>query len=331
MEETSSNSTPSLVNEPNPDQPHLAIQINGLIKHFGSMRALNQLSFDVPYGTIAGFVGPNGAGKTTTLRIISTLLKQDRGSCKVLGHDVRSERGAALIRKKIGFMPDYFGLYTDMTCREYLDFFGAAYHIPGDQREQLIDDILPLVNLNDKKDTMISGLSRGMQQKLSLGRCLIHSPDLLLLDEPASGLDPRARIELLELLKELKNMGKTIFISSHILTELQNICDGVVIIERGEGIFSGDVNTASQNVMQGRNLFEVIIQHELDQAIGKLQQLPGVLEVKQENATTLIVELDDQTDSNTLIRACVSQDIRIEEIKRGSANLEEIFMQLTKG
>jgi ABC-2 type transport system ATP-binding protein len=192
-----------------------AVEVKNLVKSFGSKIAVSHLTFDVPEGTITGFIGPNGAGKTTTLRMLATLLKPDCGTIKIFGRDTVSN--GQYVRHQLGFMPDYFGLYEDMEVEEYLDFFAAAYHIPLHKRKQLIQDLLQLLDLSVKKNSLIGELSRGMQQRLSLGRSLVHDPKLLLLDEPASGLDPRARIELMELLRELRTMGKTIFISSHIL------------------------------------------------------------------------------------------------------------------
>jgi ABC-2 type transport system ATP-binding protein len=226
-------------------------------------------------------------------------------------------------------MPDYFGLYTDMTAGEYLDFFAAAYRIPFEQRGGLVRDMLALVNLSDKKDTLISGLSRGMQQKLSLGRALIHSPRLLLLDEPASGLDPRARIELMELLRELKQMGKTIFISSHILTELQNICDMVVILEGGKKVYAGGMAEAAEGVMEGHNFVELVVGTDPDAAAEVLSGIAGIEAIRRKKHL-LLIEHSTALASADIVDACVSRGIRVDEIRRGSANLEEIFMHMTR-
>ncbi len=307
-----------------------AIDINGLNKSFGKVHALENMTFSIPYGMIAGFVGPNGAGKTTTLRILATLMKQDHGTVRVLGHDVAVRQEAEMIRRSIGFMPDYFGLYTDMTAGEYLDFFGAAYHIPAQKRQALVNDILALVNLDEKRDTLIAGLSRGMQQKLTLGRCLIHSPELLLLDEPASGLDPRARIELLELLKELKVMGKTIFISSHILSELHNLCDMVVIIERGKTVYTGSIDDASTGSNNDQKYMEIKVLGDQDQAMDCIGQINGVMGIRRQEALIIVEHTTDCLTAD-IIEACVKNGIRIEEARKGGANLEQIFMQLTSG
>ena len=307
-----------------------AIEITNLKKRFDKVTAIDDLSFTVPSGVIAGFVGPNGSGKTTTMRVLATLLQQDSGSAKVFGINTRSEEGAKRVRHAIGFMPDYFGLYSDMTAGEYLQFFGAAYRISPGKRDGLVKDILSLVNLEEKADALISGLSRGMQQKLALGRCLIHSPKLLLLDEPASGLDPRARIELMELLRELRNMGKTIFISSHILSELHNLCDTVVIIDQGKVIFTGSIDDASHGIMEGRRFVEITVSSDPDAATAVLEGLTGVLGVRNKEKLQL-VEHDNSTTSTDIITACVTQGVAVEEARKGSANLEEIFMRMTGG
>ena len=306
-----------------------AIRTRGLTKRFGRTVALDQLSFEVPRGLIAGFVGPNGAGKTTTLRVLATLLRQDQGIVEVLGHNVAAEEGARRVRRLIGFMPDYFGLYTDMTAKEYLEFFGAAYSVPADKRRGLIQDILELVNLSDRADTLIAALSRGMQQKLSLGRCLVHSPELLLLDEPASGLDPRARIELLELLRELKKMGNTIFISSHILSELHDLCDAVVIIDKGKLVYSGGVEAASSALMEGERVLELTVASDPEAALAVVGSLPGISGIRRQERL-LLIEHGDDCSSADIIEACVKRGVRVEDARRSTASLEQVFMRLTR-
>src|SRR6266576_4179213 len=219
--------------------PIPAVQTNGLTRMYGNVAALYGLDLTVNKGDLFGFIGSNGAGKTTTLRILATFLAPSAGRAQILGHDV--VRDADAVRHVIGYMPDFFGVYKDMEVTEYLDFFGACYKIPTAQREKTVNDVLELVGLSEKKGALIGALSRGMQQRLGLARVLIHDPQLLLLDEPASGLDPRARIELMEILKELQGMGKTIFISSHILAELAELCDSVTIIDGGRIKFSGPI------------------------------------------------------------------------------------------
>ncbi|MCJ8329474.1 MAG: ABC transporter ATP-binding protein [Lentisphaeria bacterium] len=306
-----------------------AIEVRNLTKCYGDFKALDDLTFTVPAGVICGFVGPNGSGKTTTMRILSTLLKSNEGIAKVFDLDTHNLIDIKEVRHNIGYMPDYFGLYTDMTSSEYLEFFSAAYRIPAKKRHSLIDDILTIIGLSDKKDTLIAGLSRGMQQRLSLGRCLVHSPKLLLLDEPASGLDPRARIELMELLRELKNMGKTILISSHILSELHNLVDMVVIIESGKLIYSGTLENASKQLRQGQHFIELTIESDIDEAMASFKGLDEILDIRNQGPV-IYIEHSDNLSSADIIAFCYEKNIRLEEAKRSEARLEEIFMTLTQ-
>ena len=216
-----------------------AVQTFNLTRLYGDMVALNNLNLTVNRGDLFGFIGSNGAGKTTTLRILATFLAPSGGTAQVAGHDVVKDADA--VRHVIGYMPDFFGVYKDMEVTEYLDFFGACYKIPSTQRDKVVSDVLELVGLTEKKGALIGALSRGMQQRLGLARVLIHDPQVLLLDEPASGLDPRARIEVMAILQELQRLGKTIIISSHILSELETLCNRVAIIEKGKLIYTGPV------------------------------------------------------------------------------------------
>src|SRR5499426_728898 len=230
--------------------PIPAVHTIGLTRAYGTMLALNSLDLTIHRGDLFGFIGSNGAGKTTTLRIIATFLTPSNGRAEVLGHDVVADADA--VRHVIGYMPDFFGVYKDMEVTEYLDFFGACYKIPSAPREKTVNDVLELVGLSEKKGSLIGALSRGMQQRLGLARVLIHDPQVLLLDEPASGLDPRARIEMMAILQELQKMGKTIIISSHILSELQTLCNRVAIIERGKLIYAGPVQGVRDQMSAGR-------------------------------------------------------------------------------
>src|ERR1017187_2687367 len=230
--------------------PIPAVAAIGLTRLYGNITALNSLDLTINQGDLFGFIGSNGAGKPTTLRILATFLAPSAGTAKILGYDVVREADA--VRHVIGYMPDFFGVYKDMEVTVYLDFFGACYKIPTAQREKTVNDVLELVGLTEKKGALIGALSRGMQQRLGLARVLIHDPQLLLLDEPASGLDPRARIEMMAILQELQRLGKTIIISSHILSELQTLCNRVAIIEKGRLIYSGPVQGVRDQVSQGR-------------------------------------------------------------------------------
>src|SRR5216117_2468118 len=253
-----------------------AVQTFALTRLYGSMIALNALNLTVNRGDLFGFIGSNGAGKTTTLRILATFLAPSSGQALVLAHDV--VRDADAVRHVIGYMPDFFGVYKDMEVTEYLDFFGACYKIPSSQREKTVNDVLELVGLSEKKGALIGALSRGMQQRLGLARVLNHDPQLLLLDEPASGLDPRARIEMMAILQELQRLGKTIIISSHILSELQTLCNRVAIIEKGKLIYAGPVQGVRDQMSNGQ-VYWVMVTSDPDQAIALLQARPEIAEV----------------------------------------------------
>src|ERR1043165_7243878 len=256
--------------------PIPAVQTNGLTRNYGATLALNALDLTIHRGDLFGFIGSNGAGKTTTLRILATFLAPSAGQAIVLGHDV--VRDADAVRHVIGYMPDFFGVYKDMEVTEYLDFFGACYKIPTLQREKTVNDVLELVGLSEKKGALIGAFSRGMQQRLGLARVLIHDPQLLLLDEPASGLDPRARIEMMEILRELQRLGKTIIISSHILSELESICNRVAIIEKGKLIYAGPVSGVRDQMSSGRVVF-VRVSSDQGQALDLLKARPEITEV----------------------------------------------------
>src|SRR5438067_7733371 len=252
-----------------------AVQTFALTRVYGPMIALNALNLTVNKGDLFGFIGSNGAGKTTTLRILASFLVPSAGRAEVLGHDVL--RDADAVRHVIGYMPDFFGVYKDMEVTEYLDFFGACYKIPSAKREKTVNDVLELVGLTEKRGSIIGALSRGMQQRLGLARVLIHDPKLLLLDEPASGLDPRARIEMMAILQELQRLGKTIIISSHILSELQTLCNRVAIIEKGKLIYSGPVQGVRDQMSQGRVVW-VRVSSDQTKAIEILKTRPEITE-----------------------------------------------------
>src|SRR5258707_3053745 len=256
--------------------PLPAVQTYGINRMNGSIAALSGLDPNVNKGDLFGFIGSNGAGKTTTLRILATFLAPSAGTAQILGHDV--VRDADAVRHVIGYMPDFFGVYKDMEVTEYLDFFGACCKMPTAQREKPVNDVLELVGLTEKKGALIGALSRGMQQRLGLARVLIHDPQVLLLDEPASGLDPRARIEMMAILQELQRLGKTIIISSHILSELQTLCNRVAIIEKGKLIYSGPVQGVRDQMSQGRVVWVRVSSDQL-KAIDLLKSRAEVTEV----------------------------------------------------
>src|SRR5205809_6516842 len=253
-----------------------AVRGLALTRVYGSMIAVSALTLTGHPSDLFGFIGSNGAGKTTTLRILATFLAASGGAAQVLGHDV--VRDADAVRHVIGYMPDFFGVYKDMEVTEYLDFFGACYKIPSSQREKTVNDVLELVGLSEKKGALIGALSRGMQQRLGLARVLIHDPQLLLLDEPASGLDPRARIEMMAILQELQRPGKTSIISPHILSELQTLCNRVAIIEKGRLIYSGPVQGMRDQLTSGR-VFWVKVNSDQTQAVELLKAHSEIAEV----------------------------------------------------
>ena len=304
------------------------IEVDDVVHSFKGRRALDHVSFQVMPKSLHGFVGPNGAGKTTSLKIICTLLRPQFGVVKVFGHDVVEDQ--KMVRRKIGFMPDHFSTYRQMTVYEYLDFFAAAYGLSFDQRTRVIDEVLALTDMDGRKNDLISGLSRGMQQRTSLARVLVNDPDLLLLDEPASGLDPRARIELMEILKALRSMGKTIFISSHILSELAELCDAVTIIDRGKVKYSGSMHglllTSDEHPA-----YRLTVAGESDWT-EPLRQLTGVLKVESiEGRPEYRIEFDQtQLDTNQLLHGILGLNIPIMAFAEDKRHLNEAFMNLTE-
>ena len=257
--------------------PEAVVQTRDLTKQYGRFTALSDLNLTIERGAIYGFIGPNGAGKTTTMRILSTLLEPTRGEAWVSGFPVMQEPQE--VRRRIGYMPDFFGVYDNMMVWEYLDFFAAAYHVPEARRKGMIDDLLALVDLSAKKNSFVEELSRGMKQRLCLARTLVHEPELLILDEPASGLDPHARIELRELLKELRSLGKTILVSSHILTELAEMCTHIAIIERGKLLLSGGVADILKAMQPAREVY-VRVLDRAPQAAALVESMGGVVSVR---------------------------------------------------
>ena len=308
--------------------PIPAVQISGLTRLYGSLAALSGLDLTVNKGDLFGFIGSNGAGKTTTLRILATFLAPTAGRAVILGHDV--VRDADAVRHVIGYMPDFFGVYKDMEVTEYLDFFGACYRIPSAQREKTVNDVLELVGLSEKKGSLIGALSRGMQQRLGLARVLIHDPQLLLLDEPASGLDPRARIEMMAILQELQRLGKTIIISSHILSELQTLCNRVAIIEKGKLIYSGPVQGVRDQMSTGRVIF-VRVSSDPAQAMELLRTRPEVTEVAPLDHAIKVTLASHDTDHSIVADALVHGGAKLIELREEELGLEEVFMRVTRG
>lgn len=311
------------------------IHTEGLTKHYGSIAALTDLDLHIDEGEIFGFIGPNGAGKTTTMRILATLLEPTRGRASVDGLDVR--RQGLEVRRRVGYMPDFMGVYDDLKVVEYLEFFAAAFSIPRSKRQGVIDGVLELTDLGHRRAAQVDSLSRGMQQRLQLARVLIHDPKVLILDEPASGLDPRARIEIRELLRELRDMGKTMMISSHILSELEEMCDRVGIIEQGKLVFSGTQEEIWHKMGVRGKMTVRVAGGEAGQsrAADLLGSLPQVASVEPSDGH-LVVRLNEQAatdpaNDGLIARTLVNGQLNVLELTPARVRLDEAFLHLTRG
>lgn len=333
------------------------VSIRNLSKTYGKFVALDNLNLDIVPGAIFGFIGPNGAGKTTTMRILSTLLAPTTGDAWIGGAQLSSDPDG--VRRQIGYMPDFFGVYNDMRVWEYLDFFAGAYGVVPSARPAMVADLLTLVGLSAKRDAPVEALSRGMKQRLGLARTLVHNPSLLILDEPASGLDPRARIELRELLKELRQLGKTVLISSHILTELAEVCTHVGIVERGRLLVSGSIDEILRQ-MQPARMVQMRVLGRGAQGMEILRQIPGVVDVTWvpalapgqafpppppdgNGAEALPMALPDgpgllrarvQGDERlqgAMLSTLVRNDIPVYAFHEEVSDLEDIFLRTTRG
>ncbi len=312
------------------------LETRDLVKTFGTFQAVKEMSLRVEQGAIYGFVGPNGAGKTTTMRIITTLLEPTSGEAYVGGHSVRT--AADDVRRLIGYMPDFFGVYDDMTVWEYLDFFAACYRVPDGQRRRLIDDLLELVDLGHKRDVQVDTLSRGMKQRLCLARTLAHDPQVLILDEPASGLDPRARVEIRELLVELSRMGKTVFFSTHILADVAEICTHIGIVEGGRLVAQGSMSDMQRQLRPHRLIqIQFLARPDvLTEAQAAIFGREGVLAVRPvddpERPPSVEVEFGgDEAGVSALLGALVSRGLPIVHFNETRQELEDVFMQITNG
>ncbi len=303
----------------------------GLVKRYDRTLAVAGLDLDVAEGEIFGLVGPNGAGKTTILRMLATLLAPTAGDAEIAGASVRREPDA--VRRVIGFMPDTFGVYDDMRVWEYLDFFARCYGIPAARRRTTINDLLDLVDLGDKRDAYVQALSRGMQQRLCLAHALVHDPQVLLLDEPASGLDPRARVELRELLRELRSLGKTILISSHILPELEELCTSVAIVDRGQILAQGRVADIERRLRVGAVLRVRVLaadREALESARAWFESDPDVAsaEILDDGTIELGFRGDDAATAR-LLAGSVAAGLAVMTFSRAASDLEELFLQVT--
>ena len=304
------------------------IETRDLTKKYGELFAVKGLDLKLERGDVFGFIGPNGAGKTTAMRMLATLLNPTWGEAYICGHSIYTKPKE--IRRVIGYMPDFFGVYDDMKVLEYLEFFAAAYRIKGPQRRKICNEVLELVDLTYKRDELVTSLSRGMTQRLGLARVLLHDPQVLLLDEPASGLDPRARIEIRGLLKELRKMGKTIMVSSHILPELADVCNKIGIIERGELLVNSDVADVMRKVRQ-RTVLNVGVVTDIEGAGRLLEQHDDVDQVEVRDGLLVVTLLDTTADYSHLPTALVEAGYRLTLFKEDELNLETAFMALTKG
>src|SRR5262245_55024741 len=306
------------------------IETRDLTKKYGDLYALDRLTLRLEPGDVYGFIGPNGAGKTTTMRILATLLNPSWGEASVCGYSIYT--GSKEIRRSIGYMPDFFGVYDDMKVIEYLEFFAAAYRIKGPERKKKCEQVLELVDLGYKRDALVTSLSRGMTQRLGLARVLLHEPQVLLLDEPASGLDPRARIEMRELLKELRSMKKTILVSSHILPELADICNKIGIIERGKLLFNGDVDTAIAQVRQ-KHVFLISVGDRNEEAAKALGGYPEIdsVDLLDQNKVIKIALRDGKEDGTFLPERLIQNGYKLHMFKEEEIDLEDVFMGITKG
>ncbi|GEC92513.1 ABC transporter ATP-binding protein [Brevibacillus brevis] len=304
------------------------IQIQNLRKRYGKMEALKGLSLEIDKGTVFGFVGPNGAGKSTTMSILATLLEPTSGKAYVGGYEVTKHPKE--VRKLIGYMPDFFGVYDNLTAEEYLDFYAANYDIPGAERKQIIPQLLELVNLTHKRDAYVDSLSRGMKQRLGLARSLVHNPEVLILDEPASGLDPRARIELREILKELRDMGKTIIISSHILPELAEMCDVIGIVEEGNLVAFGRVDEIYSK-MQEQRVLRIRLLDRVDEAMTRLREMPVITRVTREGNWVVAGFSGNDEEQVELLRELAVSGYPVAAFNEAVGDLEEIFLEITKG
>ena len=309
------------------------LRIEHLSKNYGSFPALRDLSLEIPAGALHGFVGPNGAGKTTTMRILATLMKPTSGTAFVDGTDVVKDGQKA--RKLVGYMPDFFGVYDNLKCWEYLDFYARCYRIGQTERKRMTRQLLELVQLQDKENEYVEALSRGMKQRLCLARSLIHDPKLLILDEPASGMDPRARADMKGILRTLREMGKTVLISSHILPELAEMCDSLTILDHGQLVFSGSVEALSDK-MNGNAPLDIRLtegcgEENVEAAVRCLKELPAVTEITQEEPFLLKVRLADGADvCPDVLRQLVMKGVPVCDFHRAPMNLEKVFMEVTQ-
>ena len=297
-------------------------------KDYGAFTAVERLSMKIEAGEMFGFIGPNGAGKSTTIRFLATLLKATRGEGTVNGHSVTKDPMA--VRQSVGYMPDNFGVYDGMKVWEFLDFFAVAYRLPYGRRKQVINDVLELLDLGHKRDDFVNGLSRGMKQRLCLAKTLVHDPPVLILDEPTSGLDPRARVEIKALFKELRKMGKTILISSHILSELADCCTSVGIIERGQLLMHGPIQDVYRRI-RGNRVIEVRFSNNMDVGLSVIRSNPHTRNVAADVSSAVVELATDDSGVTDLLHQLVHNKVGLTSFADREPTLEDVFMMVTKG
>ncbi len=304
------------------------IELINFTKRYGDLLAVDRLNLKIEAGEMFGFIGPNGAGKSTTIRFLATLLKATAGEGVVNGHSVT--RDPLAVRRSVGYMPDSFGVYDGMKVWEFLDFFAVAYQIPRSRRKQVIGDVLDLLDLTGKRDDFVNSLSRGMKQRLCLAKTLVHDPPVLILDEPASGLDPRARIEVKALLIELRRMGKTILISSHILTELADCCTSIGIIERGKLLMHGPIEEVYRRIRRNR-IMNVKFLENAEVGISIIRSLPETRDVRVDGGKVTVELAADDNQVATLLESLLAAGVRMHSFAEKEPTLEDVFMLVTKG
>ena len=302
------------------------LSIKNLQKRYGKFIALKGVNLEIEKGDIFGFIGPNGAGKSTTMKIISGLLSADGGEVYVDGIDALKNNRE--LKDKIGYMPDFFGVYDNLKAIEYLEFYASIYGIVGEKARQLAMDLLALVNLEDKWNSNVDGLSRGMKQRLCLARCLVHNPEILILDEPASGMDPRARFEMKGILKNLSEMGKTIIVSSHILSELSEICNKIGIIKNGTIIYQGTVDEVMLKV-NGQTPISITVMDKVEEAIRLLKECTDIQNIAVDGNKINISILGGDIEAVNILKNLVVNNIPVVNYNKGNVNLEEVFIQIT--
>ncbi|MEN6449323.1 MAG: ABC transporter ATP-binding protein [Thermoguttaceae bacterium] len=304
------------------------IEVQNFTKRYGDLLAVDNLNLKIGPGEMFGFIGPNGAGKSTTIRFLATLLKATSGEAIVNGH--RVSRDPMGVRRSVGYMPDGFGVYDGMKVWEFLDFFAVAYQTPRERRKQVVGDVLELLELTGKREAMVNSLSRGMKQRLCLAKTLVHDPPVLILDEPASGLDPRARIEVKALLKELRRMGKTILISSHILTELADCCTSIGIIERGKLLMAGPIEDVYRRI-QGNRTVRIKFLDNMEAGVSIIRSTPETRDVQiEDHQVTVELAADDQQLA-TLLDRLQAGGVKMTSFAEKEPTLEDVFMMVTKG